>query len=167
MEQQGRAALAKAGFLHYEISAHAQRGRQCRHNLNYWRFGDYLGIGAGSHGKITSAEYARIDRYWKQSEPHEYMVKAGLPDRISGQRQLGNQDLILEFMLNALRLTNGFSPPLFAARTGLPIEVLAKALSRAQAEGFLSSTSAAIRPTAKGRRFLNDLLQCFLPSEES
>lgn len=166
MEQQGRLALRKAGYRHYEVSAHAQRGRQCRHNLNYWRFGDYLGIGAGSHSKITSAGYARIDRYWKQSDPQEYLAKASLPGRIAGQKTLTHQDLVLEFMLNALRLANGFAPPLFAARTGLAIEIPANALSRAQAAGFLTATSTLIRPTAKGRRFLNDLLQYFLPSEE-
>lgn len=167
MEQQGRAALAKAGFRRYEISAHARPGRKCRHNLHYWRFGDYLGIGAGSHSKMTAVGRARVDRFWKLNDPQEYMANAASPGRLAGQKVLTRQDLVLEFMLNALRLTSGFSPELFSARTGLPREVLSEILIDAHSEGFLTVRPATIRPTAKGRRFLNDLLQLFLPSEES
>lgn len=167
MEEEGRRGLREAGYQHYEVSAHAQPGRQCQHNLNYWRFGDYLGIGAGSHSKLTLSGCARVDRFWKLSDPQEYMANAASCGRLAGHKVLTPQDLVLEFMLNALRLSKGFSPRLFSVRTGLPLEMICGALNAARAEGFLSVNRVNIRPTSKGRRFLNDLLQYFLLSAET
>ena len=145
--------------------ARAAAGRRCRHNLNYWQFGDYLGIGAGAHAKIADAD--GITRLWKVKQPRAYLETAGTADSLGGEQRLGADDVAFEFMLNALRLTAGFSPLLFAERTGLPLAMLEPALAQATARGLLEHSRDCIRATPLGRRFLNDLIALFLPENES
>lgn len=149
--------LAKAGFEHYEISAFARRGRRCDHNLNYWEFGDYVGIGAGAHGKISFPE--RITRHERVRQPREYMP---LEDTLASQSTVPAADLPFEFMLNALRLVDGFPPRLFEERTGLSLLSIEKSLGRAEERGLLERGWKRVRPSARGQRFLNDLLALFL-----
>jgi len=163
MQEQCQEQLAEAGYTHYEVSAFAKAKRQCRHNLNYWQFGDYLGIGAGAHGKISNAQHQSITRRSKLRHPDEYLAKASSPERISTEQQLSEQDAGFEFMLNALRLTDGFAPHLFSDQTGLPISVVEEPLRRAEELELIDWDIKLIRPTEKGRNYLNDLLQLFLP----
>ncbi|MFC7518236.1 radical SAM family heme chaperone HemW [Herbaspirillum sp. GCM10030257] len=154
------AQTAAAGYQHYEVSAYAQPGRQARHNLNYWQFGDYLGIGAGAHSKISFPH--RIVRQMRYKQPKAYLeqVNAGRP--IQEEFELGRDDLGFEFMLNALRLNEGFEVNLFTERTGLTLNAIEKQLNLAEAKGLLYRDHRIIRPTELGRRFLNDLQQIFL-----
>src|SRR5712692_10589778 len=161
MQQQLQALLAANNYAQYEVSAYAQPGRQCRHNLNYWRFGDYLGIGAGAHAKITAA--SGITRLWKARQPEDYMRKAGTPPGVGGERRLSRQETPLEFMMNALRLTDGFPTSLFQERAGLPLSMAEKPLRRAEEKGLIVWDIEAIRPTELGKRFLNELVALFLP----
>lgn len=149
-----------AGYQHYEVSAYAQPGHQARHNLNYWQFGDYLGIGAGAHSKISFPH--RIVRQMRYKQPKAYLeqVKAGRP--IHEEYELGRDDLGFEFMLNALRLDAGFEVNLFSERTGLALNAIEKSLNAAEAKGLLYRDHRIIRPTELGHRFLNDLQQMFL-----
>jgi putative oxygen-independent coproporphyrinogen III oxidase len=149
-----------AGYQHYEVSAYAQPGRQARHNLNYWQFGDYLGIGAGAHSKISFPH--RIVRQMRYKQPKAYLehVQAGSP--IQEEFELGRDDLGFEFMLNALRLNNGFEANMFAERTGLTLNAIEKPLNAAEAKGLLYRDHKIIKPTGLGKRFLNDLQQMFL-----
>jgi oxygen-independent coproporphyrinogen-3 oxidase len=153
--------LLDAGYAHYETSAYARPGAACRHNLNYWRFGDYLGIGAGAHAKISFAD--RIVREARARTPTEYMRRVGAGTQVVERRELGRRDLPFEFMMNALRLAEGFPVSMFAERTGLPIVAAERALAQAEARGLLERDHERIRPTALGRRYLNDLLELFLP----
>jgi oxygen-independent coproporphyrinogen-3 oxidase len=155
------ARLADADYVHYETSAHARPGRECRHNLNYWRFGDYLGIGAGAHSKISLAD--RIVREMRTRSPVEYLRRVAEGGHVAERREVGAGELPFEFMLNALRLAAGFEVAAFAERTGLPIRIAEKALAAAEAKGLIARDHLRIRPTELGRRFLNDLLQLFLP----
>ena len=157
--------LAGAGYEHYETSAFAKPGERARHNLNYWSFGDYLGIGAGAHGKISFRE--RITREERQRKPQTYLRAALDGDAIHAAREVSEGELPFEFMLNALRLIGGFPVALFASRTGLPITVIERQLNEAEAAGLLDRDHATVRPTAKGQRFLNDLLEPFLPGEKA
>ncbi|MEP7068815.1 MAG: radical SAM family heme chaperone HemW [Usitatibacter sp.] len=157
--------LAGAGYEHYETSAFAKPGERARHNLNYWTFGDYLGIGAGAHGKISFREH--ITREERQRKPQTYLRAALDGDAIHAAREVSEGELPFEFMLNALRLIEGFPVALFASRTGLPITVIERQLNEAEAAGLLERDHATVRPTAKGQRFLNDLLEPFLPSEKA
>jgi putative oxygen-independent coproporphyrinogen III oxidase len=152
--------LALAGFAQYEVSAWARPGAQCRHNLNYWTFGDYLGVGAGAHGKLTFAQRRRIVRTTQLREPRRYL---GAADRDLARHVVAERELPFEFMLNALRLTAGFAAAEFPARTGLQWEVIAQPLRAALARGLLERTAQGYRPTPRGLRFLNDLLLEFLP----
>jgi putative oxygen-independent coproporphyrinogen III oxidase len=151
---------AAAGYGHYEVSAYAQPGRQARHNLNYWQFGDYLGIGAGAHSKISFPH--RIVRQARYKQPAAYMehVRSGNP--VQEEFEVERGELGFEFMLNALRLVDGFEVNLFAERTGLAINAIEKPLNAAEAKGLLYRDHRIIRPTELGRRFLNDLQQMFL-----
>ncbi|HZW12662.1 MAG TPA: radical SAM family heme chaperone HemW [Noviherbaspirillum sp.] len=149
-----------AGYAHYEVSAYAQPGRQARHNLNYWQFGDYLGIGAGAHSKISFPH--RIIRQMRYKQPKSYMEQARIGLPVQEEFELARGDLGFEFMLNALRLNEGFSPNLFAERTGLTLNAIEKPLNAAEAKGLLYRDHQAIKPTELGRRFLNDLQQMFL-----
>ncbi len=152
--------LAEAGYGHYETSAFALPGKQCRHNLNYWQFGDYLGIGAGAHSKLSFPD--RILRQARFKHPATYMQGTETNTHIESERKLTRNDLGFEFMMNALRLTNGFPVALFQERTGLPISTLDKALRQAEAKGLLLRDHLNIAPTQMGQRFLNELLQMFL-----
>ncbi len=153
-------ALAARGYEHYEVSAFARRGMQCRHNLNYWLFGDYLGIGAGAHGKISSAD--GILRQMKHKHPQAYLQAAERGDAVQEAHDVGLEDLPFEFMMNALRLSEGFPARLFAERTGLTLEAIRPQLDEAVSRGLLEMTAERIAPTEQGRRYLNDLLQLFL-----
>jgi oxygen-independent coproporphyrinogen-3 oxidase len=155
------ARLAAAGYVHYETSAHARPGRECRHNLNYWRFGDYLGIGAGAHSKISFAD--RIVREMRTRSPAEYVRRVAEGTHVAERREVGAGELPFEYMMNALRLADGFEVRSFVERTGLPIAVAERGLAVAEAKGLIARDHLQIRPTELGRRFLNDLLQLFLP----
>ena len=153
-------ALAQTGFEHYETSAFARPGHRCRHNLNYWEFGDYAGIGAGAHGKISFAD--RVTRQEKVKSPRDYLQgMSSIEDRVIAPRELP-----FEFMLNALRLIEGFPVGLFAARCGLPLSLIEARLQAAEQKSLLHRTLRQIRPSDRGRRFLNDLTGLFLPAQE-
>jgi oxygen-independent coproporphyrinogen-3 oxidase len=165
MQEAIAAALARAGYAHYETSAWAQPGRRCRHNLNYWRFGDYLGIGAGAHGKLSFPDRVTRSARWKQPKEYLERVREGRP--VQESREVGREDLVFEFMMNALRLTGGFPVSLLAERTGLQIALAEKALRQAESRGLIVRSHECIAPSALGQRFLNDLLQLFLPVKPS
>ncbi len=154
------ARLAEAGMVHYETSAYARPGHACRHNLNYWQFGDYLGIGAGAHSKLSFQD--RIVREMRVKHPQQYLdaIRAGA--QVADTRTLTRDDLPFEFMMNALRLAEGVPATLFADRTGLPLSVCAAALEEARQRGLLDTGHARLHPTVRGRQFLNDLLTLFL-----
>jgi oxygen-independent coproporphyrinogen-3 oxidase len=160
MEESGFSMLAASGYEHYEVSAHAQPGFRCRHNLTYWEFGDYLGIGAGAHGKLT-LEDGRIERRWKVRHPADYLAASGSDRAVAGTAVLGPADLPIEFALNALRLTDGVPAALYPARTGLPTATLAARRDRAVALGLLDPDPERFAPTDLGRRFLNRLIGLF------
>ena len=160
MQQAIETRLAEAGHRHYETSAFAQCGREARHNLNYWRFGDYLGIGAGAHGKLSFAD--RILRQMRYKQPREYMEKSEAGAAVQQEQAVAADDLPFEFMMNALRLTDGFELSLFAARTGLSLQALRKELREAESLALIERDHLRLQPTLKGQRFLNDLLQIFL-----
>ena len=162
MQEACQARLAAAGFGQYEVSAYARGGRQCRHNLNYWQFGDYLGIGAGAHGKLTLGASQQVLRRWKLRHPTEYQAKAGTPASIGGDEMLTASRLPFDFMLNALRLNAGVPMAMFEARTGLPRAAIADHLATAHARGWLEPDPDWLRPTEIGRRFANDVIGLFL-----
>ena len=162
MQEACQALLARAGFAQYETSAYARPGRQCAHNLNYWRFGDYLGLGAGAHGKLTLAADDRILRRWKLKHPAAYLAKAGTAAAIGGDEDIGPTRRPFDFMLNALRLNEGFALSLFEARTGLPRTAIAAELDEACARGWLERRDDRVEPTELGRRFANDVIALFL-----
>ena len=159
----GQTHLAQHGYGQYEISAYALPGLQCRHNLNYWRFGDYLGIGAGAHGKITDADGQRTLRIWKVKHPREYMKAAGTDASIGGRQSVPPNDRAMEFLMNQLRLKEGFKEPRFTARTGLPLSCVEPALSGCIEDGLLERHDDIIRCTEFGWRFLDEILGRFLP----
>lgn len=162
MQEACQAALADAGYAHYETSAYAREGRRCAHNLNYWRYGDYLGIGAGAHGKITLGAEQAILRRWKHKHPAQYLDTAGTPAAIGGDERIEPARRPFEFMLNALRLHEGFEWSQFEARTGLPRGALDAPLAEARARGWLADDGQRVAPTEAGRRYLNDVLELFL-----
>ena len=153
--------LVDAGYAHYETSAYARAGAECKHNLNYWRFGDYLGIGAGAHSKLSFHD--RIVREMRFKQPREYLARAAAGEQVQERHAVERRELGFEFMMNALRLAEGFDVALFAERTGLQIAAVDRPLAAAEAKGLIERDHVRIRPTALGRRFLNDLLQLFLP----
>lgn len=156
IQQSGQGILRKMGYAQYEVSAYAQNTRKCRHNLNYWGFGDYLAIGAGAHAKLCTGK--EVVRYARESHPQAYMQA---PDTAIKQRVLGAGDLRLEFMMNALRLSKGVAIELFEQRTGLPADVIAREVAQAQALGLLETSGSRLQPSARGQVFLNDLLVLF------
>ncbi|MBI4293907.1 MAG: oxygen-independent coproporphyrinogen III oxidase-like protein [Betaproteobacteria bacterium] len=164
MQEAIESQLAAAGYMHYETSAWAKSTRQCRHNLNYWRFGDYLGIGAGAHSKLSFLN--RIVRQLRAKQPNDYMRRAAEAAPILEEHEVSPKDLVFEFMMNALRLSEGFPVPLFAERTGLAVTAAEKPLAQAEARGLIVRDHTQVRPTELGRRFLNDLLELFLPERE-
>ena len=158
MQVMAEETLARSGFEHYETSAFARPGHRCRHNLNYWEFGDYLGIGAGAHGKISFPE--RITRHSRIKQPREYLAA---DSTLAEEKTIDAAELPFEFMLNALRLPYGFPAGLFQDRTGLALTSIARPLQAAEEKGLLERDLKRIRPTPKGQRFLNELLELFLP----
>ncbi|EIL93247.1 HemN family oxidoreductase [Rhodanobacter sp. 115] len=163
MQEACEARLAQAGYGQYEISAYAQPGRRCAHNLNYWQFGDYLGIGAGAHGKLSDAASDQIHRRWKTRLPRAYMEAGAARARIGGDSVISATELPFEYMLNALRLIDGVPMADFAARTGLPPEHIAATLADARRRGWLVDDPRQLRTTPLGQRFLNDVIASFLP----
>ncbi len=163
IQEQCQARLASAGYAQYETSAYAKPEHQCAHNLNYWRFGDYLGIGAGAHGKLTLGASQHVMRRWKLKHPTAYLASAGSAAGIGGDEILDATRLPFDFMLNALRLNEGVSMTMFEARTGLPRAAIAKPLALARERGLLEMDEAWLRPTELGRRFANDVIGLFLP----
>ena len=159
----GQKMLADCGYAQYEVSAYAKQGAQSRHNLNYWLFGDYVGIGAGAHGKLSEKLPEKILRTIKPKQPREYQAEIGRAALPAGSSStIAAADLPFEFMLNALRLNDGFSSDCYDERTGLRLESLEPKLAAAKDRGLLESVPSGWRPTALGRRFLNDLQASFL-----
>ncbi len=161
MQEAVEATLAAAGYTHYETSAYARPHRQARHNLNYWQFGDYLGLGAGAHSKLTLPN--GIVRQARVKHPDAYMQHAGTPLALS-ETPVVPHDLPFEFMMNALRLIDGVDAGLFTERTGLPFLMCAPQLAQARSRGLLMNDLQRLQPTLLGQRFLNDLLTLFLPN---
>ena len=155
--------LAKNNYAQYEISAYAKEGAQCQHNLNYWQFGDYLGIGAGAHGKLTNAAEQKINRSWKVKQPQDYLNNAMMDERISGNKTLSRNDASFEFIMNALRLNSGFETTVFQRHVGLPISVIEKALKQAEEKNWIHWDLKRIAATDTGRQYLNNLLELFMP----
>ncbi|HFE32688.1 MAG TPA: oxygen-independent coproporphyrinogen III oxidase-like protein [Gammaproteobacteria bacterium] len=166
IQQQGQTLLAEAGYGQYEISAYAREGRRCAHNVNYWQFGDYLGIGAGAHAKLSDAAQQCITRLAKRRGPQDYLDSAGSPAVLQSERIITRKEVGLEFMMNALRLTQGFAPPLFAAHTGQPLTLVEAPLRIAEERGLLEWSVDNIRASEKGRLFLDDLLGIFAEGAE-
>jgi len=150
----------ESGFSHYEVSAYAREGRRCRHNLNYWTFGDYVGLGAGAHGKLTRD--GAVFRTQQLREPRRYL--ASMPAAVS-RSEVAAGDLPFEFMLNALRLVEGFEISLFLERTGLAWETVSATVEGLVGRGLLLQDEVRLKPTAEGLRFLNDLLLSFVPDQ--
>ena len=155
--------LSERGYRQYEISAYS-RNRPCVHNLNYWHFGDYIGIGAGAHGKLSLPGEQQIRRRVRTKHPTAYLTKTGA-QRIARDSVLEQPDLVFEFMLNTLRLTDGFDPVLFSQTTGLPVAYLQPTLEKAREKGLLNADDSKVQPTELGFRFLNDLQEMFLEVE--
>jgi putative oxygen-independent coproporphyrinogen III oxidase len=160
MQEQIESLLAQHGYDNYETSAFSQAGKQCKHNLNYWTFGDYLGIGAGAHSKLSFHD--KIIRQARHKHPKRYMDFTAEGKAIDQEWQIKQEDLGFEFMMNALRLSNGFDKDLIALRTGIPFITLQKQVKQAIKLGLISDELQLIKPTLKGRRFLNNLLDIFL-----
>jgi putative oxygen-independent coproporphyrinogen III oxidase len=165
----GQKMLADAGFVQYEVSAYARAGARCRHNLNYWLFGDYLGIGAGAHGKISLKLPERILRTIKPKQPRDYQERIGAsssdgsaPPAVGESAYIDAADLPFEFMLNALRLNEGFGREQYGLRTGLDLAAIEQKIRRAEERRLLMPREGGWRPTELGRRFLNDLQASFL-----
>jgi oxygen-independent coproporphyrinogen-3 oxidase len=160
IEDAVHATLAGAGYGHYETSAYAKPGRTCAHNVNYWRFGDYLGIGAGAHSKLSFPD--RIVRQLRFKQPRQYMEQVADGRPLQEEVLVSRADVGFEFMLNALRLADGVPAALFAERTGYPLSLVARGLDAATRKGLMEADPAVVKPTALGRRFLNDLMALFL-----
>ncbi|NNF52198.1 MAG: radical SAM family heme chaperone HemW [Gammaproteobacteria bacterium] len=163
MQQLAAERLKDAGYAQYEVSAYAQTGRRCRHNLNYWQYGDYLGVGAGAHQKLTDSE-GRIRRTHRRAHPGRYMKLAGSEECIAASREISLDERVFEFMLNALRLRGGFDRALFESRTGVALGEIESRLEGARIKGLLEQHGEdRWRASSLGWRFLNDLQAIFLP----
>ena len=167
MQQQCQNLLAQSGYEHYEVSAYARNKKHSRHNKNYWTFGDYIGIGAGAHGKITIGSEQRIERRAKLRNPLRYMEAINSKNFLDEKHNIKPQDAAFEFMLNALRLVDGVNIDTFHLHTGLDIESIQDKINTAKETGLLNVDAQKIQPTERGQRFLNDLTELFLPSQES
>jgi oxygen-independent coproporphyrinogen-3 oxidase len=163
IQEHCQAMLAEAGYAQYEVSAYARPDRQCAHNLNYWHFGDYLGIGAGAHGKLTLGSEQAILRRWKTKHPTAYLASAGTPGAIGGDERIDTARRPFDYMLNALRLVDGFTIAEFEARTGLDAAAIDAELQTALARDWITRDRGRIVPTELGRRFTNDVIGLFLP----
>jgi len=162
MQEHCQWLLAAAGYTHYEVSAYARAGWQCAHNLNYWRFGDYLGIGAGAHGKLTLGHDDAIVRRWRHKHPAHWMQVAGTAAAIGGEERIAPAQRPFEFMLNALRLVDGFTLDRFEHCCGLPVSAIKPQLQQAIDNGWLVLTDSHVRPTERGQRFTNDVVGLFI-----
>jgi len=160
MQQKGQQLLADSGYIQYEISAYAKNKQQCAHNLNYWQFGDYLALGAGAHGKISRADTSEINRYWQVRKPADYM-QASVENKTSGSESLLTEQIVFEFMLNALRLKQGFDIQTFEQNTGLSSELIIEKCQNAIGEGLLERNEKGFAATQQGYLFLNDLINLF------
>ena len=159
--EQNLELLTKAGYQRYEVSAYAKKGQECKHNLNYWRFGDYIGIGAGAHGKISYPE--KITRQVRERHPETYMQAMETKgNALIESREIASKDLPFEFMLNTLRLTDGVDTNTFSERTGLPLSVISKGLDAASKKGLLDENPSKLKATTVGLRYLNNLQEIFL-----
>ena len=159
--EQNLALLTQAGYKRYEVSAYAQKDQECKHNLNYWRFGDYIGIGAGAHGKVSYP--GKITRQVRERHPETYMQAMETKgNALIESRELSAADLPFEFMLNALRLSDGVDTSTFSERTGLPLSMISKGLDEASKKGLLDENPSKLKPTALGLRYLNNLQEMFL-----
>lgn len=159
--EQNLELLINAGYKRYEVSAYAKKDQECKHNLNYWRFGDYIGIGAGAHGKISFPN--KITRQIRERHPESYMTAMeSRGNAIIESREIQANDLPFEFMLNALRLTDGVDTNAFSERTGLPLSVISKGLDEASKKGLLDSNPSKLKATDQGLRYLNNLQEIFL-----
>jgi len=163
----GTELLAARGFMRYEVSAFARTERQCRHNLNYWRFGDYLGIGAGAHGKLTDTSRQTITRTTRQRHPQAYLEAAGTGACTSGRKALSAGDVLLEYAMNALRLDAGFDSDSFSTATGLPYAAMQPMVEAGIRDGLLSMKGGTVCTTARGQRYLDELLQYWLPETDT
>ena len=161
----GQTVLASHGYTQYEVSAFARAGQRCRHNLNYWQFGDYIGIGAGAHGKITDAANGSVLRRWKKRHPRAYLEAAGLTAYLEGERALSESEIVFEYALNRLRLKEPFRLSEFESRCGLQRDWIMPLIQRAQADGLMICDGDLAQHTGPGWLFLNDLLERFLPEE--
>ena len=166
MQEACQQRLAEAGYAQYEISAYAQRGRRSVHNLNYWQFGDYLGIGAGAHGKLTDVAAGFIRRRAKQRTPRAYLQHAGQPRCVTGDTRLAADDLPFEYMMNALRLVDGVPTGEFAERTGLSPDSIATKLDLAITRGWIVRDADRLQTSELGQRFLNDVIGVFLDGSD-
>jgi putative oxygen-independent coproporphyrinogen III oxidase len=166
IQDRAQEALARHGYPRYEVSAYARADRRCRHNLNYWEFGDYLGIGAGAHGKLSDPAAGQIQRLWKIKHPRDYLARAGTPAGVGGDAPVREAELPLEFLMNALRLVEGVPAALFGERAGLPLAALEPGWSQARTRGLLENDPERLQASELGLRFLNDLLQAFIPETE-
>jgi putative oxygen-independent coproporphyrinogen III oxidase len=173
IQDEGEALISAAGFRQYEVSAYAKPGQEARHNINYWQFGDYLGIGAGAHGKITQPGQARVARFWKTRLPAHYLASANrIPAHINGHSNsyLGGGEVLsaaalpLEFLLNALRLREGVAPGIFTERTGLSLTALEPQWQQLVEEGLLEPNDH-LSTTALGHRFLNKVLEAYIHAD--
>lgn len=171
IEEQAAAQLRQQGFIPYEISAWAQAGQHCRHNVNYWQFGDYLGLGAGAHSKLTritpnaadgTATKLQVFRQARTAHPQRYLAAQNSGERLAWQQEVPADELALEFLMNALRLENGFTTALFSQRTGRPLSDIRCALRQAADQGWIQQNEQKIAPTPTGRRYLNQLLALFM-----
>ncbi len=162
MQEQGQTFLQEQGYKQYEISAYAKDKHVALHNINYWEFGDYLGIGAGAHGKITHVAEGKIERYTRHKIPKRYCELAGNESVITETRKLNRNDLPLEFMMNAMRLIEGIIPDLFLQRTGSPLTIMEKELLMAVDKGLVDWNLNKLKPTIQGQRYLNELLEMFV-----
>lgn len=158
--------MSAHGYAQYEVSAYAKPGKRCQHNLNYWQYGDYLGIGSGAHGKISSGESGQILRRWKPKNPRNYMQSAGSLAGIGGDEYIAIENRPFDYMLNALRLVDGFSLNDFEYRTGLSRKTIAPELHKAFAEQWLSQDGDWVKPTELGMRFANDVMGLFLSDKK-
>lgn len=163
MQEQIQDYLESCSYDRYEISAYAKNQHVCRHNINYWEFGDYLGLGAGAHSKITIND--TVKRFWKVNNPTKYINYAHTPNRISGSYVLNYSDLAAEFMMNALRLVHGVPTELFQKRTYLPISNFTDTLNELRALGLINNDDNKLQATELGLRFLNDIVQFFLSTK--
>ena len=166
MQEQCIALMAEHGYSQYEVSAYAKPGKRCQHNLNYWQYGDYLGIGAGAHGKISSGADGRILRRWKPKHPETYIANAGSAAGIGGDEWVAPENRPFDYMLNALRLVDGFSLNDFEYRTGLSRADIAAELNSAIDQQWLSQDGDWVKPTELGMRFANDVMALFLLSKK-